>query len=232
MAEPVLAAEEIHLWCVPLDRDAVRLDVCRAMLDGAERERHDRYRFDVHRDRFALRRGALREILGRYLGCEPAAVRFAVGPAGRPEIPGAPLRFNLSDSDDLALLGVTREVDLGVDVERVVEIPDRDAVAARFFSPAELVEYRAVPEDSKLLAFYLTWTRKEAWLKARGVGLGPDLASFDVTVAPGSPARLLRVAGEDDEPLRWMLCSEVPRAGFVAAVAARARDLRIVRCSR
>ena len=128
-----------------------------------------------------------------------------------------------------ALLGITRGADLGVDLERVREIPDRDDVAGRFFSPAEILEYRSLPAEARLLAFYLTWTRKEAWLKARGVGLSADLASFDVRVEPGPPARLLRVAGDAEEPLRWTLRTEVPAAGWVATVACRGTDPRFQR---
>ncbi|MCA9751979.1 MAG: 4'-phosphopantetheinyl transferase superfamily protein [Gemmatimonadetes bacterium] len=228
-ALPVLAPGEIHLWRMALTRDEARIAALRDLLDPEERDRHDRFRYDVHRERFAVRRGALRTVLGRYLGRDPREIRFETGPEGKPELPGRPLRFNLSDSEDLALLGITRGADLGVDLERVREIPDRDDVAGRFFSPAEILEYRSLPAEARLLAFYLTWTRKEAWLKARGVGLSADLASFDVRVEPGPPARLLRVAGDAEEPLRWTLRTEVPAAGWVATVAWRGTDPRFQR---
>jgi 4'-phosphopantetheinyl transferase len=230
----VLGPHEVHLWRIDVSD---RPDVLRERLTLLSREeiaRMEAYHFERHQARFAMRRGALRWILAQYLGADPGRLSFSVSEHGRPQLERSgerepELRFNLSHSDDLALIGIVRARDLGVDVEHVRPLPDMDDLARMVFSPAERSEYEALAPDEKPRGFFNGWTRKEAWLKARGVGLAGRLAGFDVTLAPARPPRLLRVAGEPDEHRRWRLDACEPMEGYVAAIAVRDEGGRIVR---
>lgn len=229
---PALAPGEVHVWRIPLRRDAVRISESVRLLSEDERRRMARFRFDVHRERFALRRGALRILLGRYLGEDPAAIVFRYSSRGKPDVERPPsagrLRFNLSDSEELAILGVTTAAEIGVDVERLRELPDVDDLARRYFSIAERKEYASLAPERRTAGFFNCWTRKEAWLKARGEGLAVDLRSFDVSLTPGSAARLLATRDPAEDSGRWSLHAWEPEPGFVAAAAVEAAAPRLV----
>jgi 4'-phosphopantetheinyl transferase len=130
--------------------------------------------------------------------------------------------FNLSYSDGadggLALCALCRWGRIGVDVESVRPLDRLDSTARHFFSPREYEAYRGLAPDSRLLAFFLCWTRKEAFAKALGKGLACDLADFDVSLTPGEPARILSVSGMPGEGCGWHLESIGPAGGRVAAV--------------
>lgn len=223
---------EVHLWRIPLDRNPGGVARAAALISPDEIERMLRFRFDVHRERFALRRAGLRIILARYLDIEPGRLGFTCSPRGKPEIsspdgdPG--LRFNLSDSEDLALVGVVPQRRIGVDVEYARPVREMDSIARRHFSPREYEEYLKAPPSGRTACFYNAWTRKEAWLKARGDGLWAGLSSFDVTLAAGSEPRLLAVRGEPAEADRWRLHAFTPAQGYVAAVAVEDPGARFV----
>jgi 4'-phosphopantetheinyl transferase len=160
----------------------------------------------------------LRRLLGGFLGLEPERVELRYGPHGKPCVEG--LRFNLAHSHELALYAFSRGRELGVDLERIRPLRDAAAIAERYFSAEENAVLRSLPEIQRHEAFFRCWTRKEAYLKALGDGLARPLDSFDVTLAPGEPARLLRVQGAPDEAARWSLLHLDPAPGFVGALAA------------
>ncbi len=148
---------------------------------------------------------------------------FSYGPRGKPalaqSIEAGALKFNLSHSGELALVAVTQERDIGVDLEEIRLIEDADQIAEKFFSPRENETLRALSGAEKLEAFFHCWTRKEAYLKATGDGLARPTKSFDVTLAPGEPVRLVNVEGQSLEASRWSLVGLVPARGYVGAVA-------------
>ena len=215
-------AGRVDVFAFALDPAEERLAALRATLAADERERAARYRFDVHRCAFEACRGAVREILGSYLTLAPAAVRFQYGPQGKPALPpdGEPLVFSVSHSGELGICAVARQGALGADVERVRPLDDALAIAERFFSPAERAALRTLQPPALETGFFTAWTRKEAFIKALGEGLSHPLADFDVTLLPDEPARLLRVAGDDEAPTRWRLTPLDPAPGYVAALAA------------
>ena len=129
------------------------------------------------------------------------------------------LRFNLSHSQGLALYAVTRGREIGVDLECIRPISDAEQIAERFFSAHENAVFRTIPAHEKPKAFFNCWTRKEAYLKALGDGLARPLDEFDVSLAPGEPAKLLRIEGAPQEASRWSLNRLEPGSGYVAALA-------------
>ena len=229
---PDLGAGVVHLWRISLLRERSAIDACVQLLSADERERMERFHFDVHRERFALRRGALRILLGRYLAVDPRRVELHYSPKGKPEVepPDAnePLRFNLSDSSDWALLGLTRRDRIGVDIEEMRAHSDLETLARDHFSPHECEEFLSLQVSERTAGFYNAWTRKEAWLKACGDGLSVPLGDFDVSLTPGEPPRLLRVRGEPSPPRGWALRAFDPVPGYVGAVAVERERFRLL----
>jgi 4'-phosphopantetheinyl transferase len=150
-------------------------------LSADERERADRFRTAALRARFVAFRGGLRRLLGGYLGADPSRLRFAYGPHGRPELPEAPeLRFNLSHADDRALLAITCDRAVGVDLEDVDPRIDLLAVADTVFAESERRVLHACDPAVRPAFFFRTWVRKEAYIKALGLGFALDPTSFAV----------------------------------------------------
>jgi 4'-phosphopantetheinyl transferase len=226
-----LADDDVHLWRASLDQPEPGVRQLVGTLCDDERARAERYRFEQDRRRYIVAHGALRAILGRYLGLPPHQVQFSYGPHGKPYLSQgssrSPLQFNLSDSHELALYAFTRGRRIGVDLEHVRPMPDADQIAARFFSPRENAAWQALPPDQRQGAFFRCWTRKEAYVKALGEGLAQPLDEFDVTLAPGEPARLLHVEGDPQAAARWTLTTLVPAPGYAAALAVEGIDWRL-----
>jgi 4'-phosphopantetheinyl transferase len=212
----------VRIWLADLDRPPLPAEHLERHLSSDERARAARFRFDVHRRRFATGRGLLRELLGRLLGAAPASLSFAYGAKGKPSLPGSGLGFNLSHSQNAALLGVCRGRELGVDIEHMRRLDDAAGLVERFFAPREREIYAGLPGPERLAGFYTGWTRKEAYVKARGDGLSLPTTAFEVEMAPGSRARLLRFEEEPDEVGRWTLAGLEPADGFLGAVAVEA----------
>ncbi len=219
----ILANDEVHVWCASLDLPASRLASLYQTLTADELNRADQFFLERDRRRFMAARGLLRTILGRYLGLAPNQLRFIYGDHGKPALaptPGqASLSFNLSHSAGLALYAVTSGREVGVDLERICSNFDFERLAARFFSVQENAILRALPAALKPEAFFNCWTRKEAYIKARGKGLALPLNQFDVSLTPGEPAKLLETRGDRDEASRWSLQALKPDPDYAAALA-------------
>jgi 4'-phosphopantetheinyl transferase len=219
-----LPAGEVHIWTVNLDPPADRVEALGRSLSPDEWERANRFRFDRHRRQYVVGRGALRSLLAGYMGTRPELVRFTYGPRGKPFLdasfslsPGTGERagergdgindlfFNLSNSDEMAFVGFVRGREIGVDIEYLKPMPDCEQIAERFFSESERAVLRGIPKENKEEAFFNCWTRKEAYLKAVGEGLAAPLDSFDVTLAPGEPPRMLTLRGDAEAASRWWL---------------------------
>ena len=223
--EVALHPAEVHVWAVSLHGDA---DALGALLSAKERERAARFRFADHQRRFRIGHGALRAILGGYLGADPAAVEFTLGPRGKPYVAGIGPFFNLSHSGKLALIAVA-DCEIGVDLEKVRHLESLTAIAQRHFSAFEFAALDALDDAARQLAFYRCWTRKEAYIKALGVGLSMPLDTFDVSL--GERPEFLACRDGSEEPANWSLLDVSPGPEFVAATALRGRGRR-VRCFR
>jgi 4'-phosphopantetheinyl transferase len=219
---------DVHVWIALLDElDGAAL---RAPLSADERARGGRFHFERDRRRFVSARGLLRTLLGRYLEVDPATLGFGYGSRGKPFLAGCDeLRFNVSHSAGLALLAFARGCELGVDIEQERPLPESEEIALRYFSAWEGAELRRLREDERGAAFFRCWTRKEAFIKATGDGLSRPLDAFDVSLAPGEPARLLRVLGEPEAPRRFWLEDLRPASGFAGALAVEGEPKRVVR---
>ena len=218
-----LARHEVHVWRSELDKPAFDVSSFLRTLTPDEQARAERFHFQRDREHFIVARGVLRAILGRYLEAEPDRLRFSYGEYGKPDLAevrgGDSVRFNMSHSNGLALFAVTLDRELGVDLEWIRPGVADDQIAERFFSPREVRILRALPRELQDEAFFNCWTRKEAYIKAKGEGLSMPLNLFDVSLAPGEPAALVSTAADPQEASRWTLRELFPAAGFAAAIA-------------
>lgn len=197
------------------------------LLSADERSRAGRFAFERDRRRYVAARGRLRQLLGERLGVAPESLQFVYNPHGKPALARRPgqrdLRFNVAHCGEVAAYAFAGGREVGVDVEAVRELPDADDIAMRFFSRRERAAYMRLPAQERPQGFFNCWTRKEAFIKALGEGLSHPLEAFDVSLAPGKPARLLRVGRVRASRCGWTLSSFVPGPGLVGAVALQAR---------
>ncbi len=204
------------------------MDVFKRTLDDEEQDRSARFHFQKDRDHFIAARGLLRDILGRYLDIAPRQLRFQYSSYGKPSLAEQPrkqrLCFNVSHSHGMALFGLTCGREIGVDLEYVRSGLADEQIAEHFFSEQEVRTLRALPKELQNEAFFNCWTRKEAYIKARGEGLSVPLHLFDVSLAPGEPAALLSTRVDENESSQWMLRELFPASEFVGAVAAEGFD--------
>jgi 4'-phosphopantetheinyl transferase len=222
MRAAVLSASVVDVVACRLDAAPDEIDALRAWLSPDERARADRFHVERARDRFVVARGRARQLLGALSGRPPAAVRFVVAPGGKPGLEeGGGLRFSLAHSADLLLCAFTLDREVGVDVERVRDDLDHDAIARRFFGAPEVRSLAALPPATARDAFFACWTRKEAVVKATGEGLARPLDSFVVSVDPAHAALL----SADDPalgcPEEWSLLPVPLPPGYHGTVAVR-----------
>ncbi len=228
-----LGADEVHVWKIHLDREVTRVSSFQRLLTPEEVSRAQRFYFERDRQHWMVARGLLRVLLGSYLQTDPQLLRFGLNAYGKPALafPSAspPLQFNLSHSADLALYAFTWQRHVGVDVEYMRTPLDYDAIAQYSFSPSERAALLTLPLTEKHEAFYRCWARKEAYIKARGMGLSLPLDLFDVALLPGEPAALLQSREDPHEAQRWSMRHLVPAPDYAGALVAEGTDWQ-VRC--
>lgn len=218
-----LAPDHVHIWFARLDQSSDSLQRLLDTLSSDERARADRFHFERDRQHYIAARGILRAILSYYLSTKPEQFHFRYTKYGKPylerESCAFDLRFNLSHSHGLALFAFTEGREIGVDIEWIRKGIAQEQIAERFFASEEVAVLRRLPESQQDEAFFNCWTRKEAFIKAKGEGLSRPLDEFVVSLAPGEPAALLSVKDNPEEPANWTLqpLSTVP--DFIAAVA-------------
>ncbi len=201
------ASINIDVWTWSLAPPPAVLARLARHLSAEEEARANRFLNPAHSDQYRAGRGRLREILAGIVGGDPAALTFVTGAAGKPALAviGNTPAFNLSHTEDFAALALCRTPvpALGIDIERIRPI-ERD-IARRFFSPAEVAALEALPVEARMAAFYRCWTRKEAFVKAMGDGLGFPLDAFDVSLAADTPALLRLVGRPAQDVARWQM---------------------------
>ena len=229
----MLKDQEVHVWNAHLDLPNARAEQLTPVLSEDERGRAGRFHFAKDRAHFIYTRGVLRALLGHYLNVPPANVTFRYGRTGKPELSpefrDTSLQFNLSHSHGQLLFAIARHCAIGVDIEMIRPDTDIESIAERFFSFAETEQLRAVNGLGKRTAFFNGWTRKEAYLKARGEGIGEGLDQFAVSLIPGKPARLLFDRRDPDAVSRWSIHDLATSSGFAAALVVEATDLTLKR---
>jgi 4'-phosphopantetheinyl transferase len=231
---PRLEEGEVHVYQVSLDPSGVQLSRLESLLAPDEREWVRRLRFDHDRTRYIVGRLWLRWLLAVHVEGRPAEIRFLPGPHGKPAL--APphddggLHFSASYSGDIALFALARNIEVGVDVERVRADVDVEQIAASFFARDEREVLHRLPPDARVRAFFTCWTRKEAYVKALGTGLSLPLDSFDVApgLDGGAVSEQWSIMGPAGE---WSVRDVEVEAGYAAAIAVEGRPDRIPRAA-
>jgi 4'-phosphopantetheinyl transferase len=222
-----LSGNQVHVWAVNLE--ACELQALEKTLSSEELKRASTFRFAQDQRRFIVTRGILRSLLTQYLETSAREIRFRYSAHGRPALdsPVSKLEFNVAHSGSMALLAFSVGRRIGVDLEKIREDMAFEPIMERYFSSYETEAIKQLPSEERRRAFFVCWTRKEAYLKATGEGLVFDLNRFDVTVAPESAA-LLNVQGEPEAPRIWDLKNMHPAPGYVGTVAAEGRKLEFL----
>ncbi len=224
-----LDPQAVDVWRLSLDIGPAALEELWPVLSPDEQARAARFRFSTSRQRFTAARGLLRTILGLYSDEEPGQLKISYATHGKPYLAGSALRFNLSHAQAFGLIAVATGREVGIDVEHTRSRVDHESIAERFFSPAEVARLHNVPRSMRHDAFLACWTRKEAYVKAKGGGLSIPLDQFEVSFAQGEPARLLNVAWDDKETDRWQLVDLAPGSGYTGALCVEGMAPRLRR---
>lgn len=223
---PQLRPGIVYIWEGRLDVAARVTAAARKLLSANERKRADRFAHDGHRRRYTVAQAHLRRVLGQLTGIPPETVRFHYEEKGKPYLPGGP-SFNQSHSKDRLMIAVSASCRLGVDIEEMRQVRLMLGIADKNFAPDEAARLHAVPANERRRIFFRIWTRKEAFLKALGVGLTHPLRSFSVDPTPGAARGLLRVEDLPEDPARWYIDGVRCREGAEAALAVDQAEIEI-----
>lgn len=218
-----LLENEIHIWCAPLQVEVTVLHALQQMLTEEEVRKARQFRFDSDRRRFIIARGVLKALLGRYLHANPSTLNFECNAYGKPSLrfpfSKSRLHFNISHSHEVVLCAFTNARQIGIDVEYIRSDIDYEQLAKYSFSLNEQAAFYALPNAQRQQAFFDCWTRKEAYIKARGKGLSLPLDLFDVSLVPGEPAVLLSSREDPQEVTRWSFQNISSYPGYAGAFA-------------
>lgn len=225
---PSLHAADLHVWAVPHDLTITRLQWLETHLSAEDRERMQQRRYGAARTAFLATRGALRCLLGQYLGLSPATIELCYGPSGKPQLAAShgSLHISVAHTSGLSLLAFGPTV-VGVDLERSRALPALERLLLRWFSTTEQAMIAELPPTQRHVAFYSGWTRKEAYAKAEGRGLRlplrnvepagnvPDRAGWHTLRTPASQGWL------------WQARHLQPASGYIGAVVCAQAAVRL-----
>jgi 4'-phosphopantetheinyl transferase len=218
-----LPEDHVHVWRAGIDWPPERICELKQVLSREEQEKAARFHFAIDRTRYVIGRGLLRRLLARCLGTTPQKLRFDYSAFGKPglaaDFTDRKLQFNLTHSGELVLIAMTTGRAVGIDIERIRTDMAVDGIATHFFSPRECAALATLEAGAQYDGFFACWTRKEAYIKARGDGLSLPLDQFDVSFLPGEAARLLATRPDPAEADRWMLCDLDVGRHYKAALA-------------
>jgi 4'-phosphopantetheinyl transferase len=227
--EPQLSDGSIHVYRISLDLPDGDIQEMARILSPDENARANRFVFPSFRAHFIAGRAQLRLILCHYLQKKPADLVFDYNEFGKPFInQTGDIQFNISHSHELGLVAITKHKPVGVDIERIRTDIDYTQIARQFFASGEVEQLLALPEEQRIEAFYTCWTRKEAFIKARGMGLSIPLDQFEVSFTANSPPRLTHSMTDLIHARDWSLYELRPGTGYIAALAAQSQDWDIL----
>jgi 4'-phosphopantetheinyl transferase len=224
-----LQPNTVHVWAFALDGPEPFVALCRSVLSDEERHRADRFVFDRDRVHYTVAHAVLRHLLSRYRDQSPESLRFSTTPTGKPALwagsePTPPICFNLSHSEDRAMLGVSAGRELGVDLERVRSNIEALAISRHYFFGSERAAIESAPPDVRDNVFFRYWVAKEAVLKAQGIGLGFPLDRFRVEFLQDGDRARIETLDPDKLDGAWTVRMLPGETGWPAAVAARGED--------
>ncbi|APF18131.1 4'-phosphopantetheinyl transferase [Caldithrix abyssi DSM 13497] len=216
-------ANEIHVWLLPVEHSERFMP----FLSADERHRAQKFRVPSARAQFVVSRAALRLLIAAYCQLDPAKIQFKLNSHGKPYLENHPIFFNVSHSYDWALIGLSPKFEIGIDIEKMRPDLNLPQLAGRFFSADEVEQLNSLPSHLYAEGFFNAWTRKEAYIKARGKGLAIPLSGFSVSLKPSEPA-VLKSTEHDPQALQQWKLSEIPAPqGYKAALVVRSSRFNI-----
>ena len=212
-------SDEIHVWRAFIDVNTVEFENLSRLLSVDELKRAGRFHFEIDQKRFVAARGILRKILAGYLNMDPVAICFEYNAHGKPMLAGDELYFNLSHSGAFALYAVARRKQIGIDIENMSGKVSVEQVAQQFFSKNEISALEQTDITHRPELFFQYWTRKEAFLKARGEGLSFPMEQCDVSLINGKILSPVTLQGNQKEVSNFYVRDLFPGEGYAAAIA-------------
>jgi 4'-phosphopantetheinyl transferase len=229
-----LSIGEVHVWTARLAEERHATADLLRILSREERAQAAQFSFEHDRTRFVQAHGIVRRILSNYLDVDAAALTFARNHHGKPYLisraNGPNLQFSVSHSSNCCMLAVGFDHAIGIDVEKVRDLPRAIDVVQRYFTPAESRALAALRGAAQRDAFFALWTHKEATVKGLGISLAAHLRSIEFDLDPIGGLRLVAWDGDQSVAYKWSLVRLDPAPGYVAAVAS-ARPIRSLTCT-
>ncbi len=216
---------DIHVWLIPIRQSTRFLE----FLSEMERRRANRYRVESAREQFVVSRASLRLLLEAYCHIPYQQIEFELNDFGKPYLKNGQLLFNVSHSYQWALIALSQTLEIGVDIEKVRPKLNLRQLATRFFSTTEVEELNQLPPKDLSTGFFNAWTRKEAYIKARGKGLAIPLSQFSVSLSPGQKAQLKETTHDPQAVQQWALTDLPAPKGYRAALAVKAQHFNVLR---
>lgn len=219
MLNPIdLKPNTIHIWSVNFIVNDEAFNVYHSLLSEDEKLRASRFKFYKDKRCYVVTKGVLRLLSERYLNIDAKDIKFEYEDYGKPKFKHKTnLNFNVSHSGDIAIIGFVFDHTIGVDIEKIKNDFDTFEIAANFFSKKEISALREIPKSEQHIAFYRCWTRKEAFIKAKGTGLSFPLNEFAVTLDSDLEAKLIETQWDISEKEQWQLSSFIPSKDYIAA---------------
>jgi 4'-phosphopantetheinyl transferase len=216
---PPLGADEVCVWHTSLDKINWEGQEVDHLLSADEIKKAESFVFELDRRRYRIGHAFLKMILASYLALQPEEISFRYNQYGKPMLESSGLFFNMSKSAGYAMYALTRNRNIGVDIEFIREIAQMDPIVRRLFSKPEYELFCTYPESAKKKSFFDCWTRKEAVVKAIGAGLSFPLHTFDVLTNQGESLRLIRLNSDSEKNRQWAIYDLGQDHEYAAAVA-------------
>lgn len=200
-----IQTNQVHIWYIPFNENLIDSSI----LSPDEIQRSSEYKFNLHKNYFLMYRCVLRKILACYYDIHPEKLVFSYTNYGKPYVlnnaPG--IQFNLSHSNGIAVLGITKYHQIGIDIELIKPLEDMLLMANQILSELEYRRFLMLIESERLEAFYEIWTRKEAFIKAINKGLSYPLNKFSVSFSHNQPSRIIEIENSKVEARKWLIKS-------------------------
>jgi len=228
----ILEKSQVHVWRVHLDLSEAGMSEMAKFLSVQEKEKAGRFYFSRDRKHYIATHGALRKVLSLYVKEHPALLKFLTNTYGKPHLAVADEemvapQFNVSHSHDVALFAIVRDGMVGIDVEKINPDFATMEIAERFFSRSEINKLCSLQGREQINGFFNCWTRKEAYIKAKGLGLSIPLNQFDVEPTPGKKPRLVASEFCPQDVGRLSMFSFDVKDDFVGALVVEGDEMNV-----
>ena len=225
MSLPILNKNQVHVWTLRLEAENAEVRHCESLLTNAEIIRANHFSNLEKRQHFIIAKASLRKILSLYTDNHAITLDFEYGSGGKPYLSNSTgINFNLSYSQNMAMVAVSMHRELGIDIQAIAQITEPESVARLVFSPAEISYLLSLNMNDRQMAFAQIWVRKEAYIKALGTGFSQLTHTFSVSPAPGDIDALNNDENNHLATTEWRLMEIKAPTGYCAALAAAGRN--------